>query len=117
MIKTKGVYEPVSKGDGVRVLVTRYWPRGVKKEKTDCWMRDLAPSPALIKKWKSGAVVWGVFEREYRAEYREDARRAAFAELADLIRGGRGAVTLLCTCKEEDPCHRKILKRMLEKGG
>ena len=30
--------------DGTRILVMRYWPRGVKREQFHIWMRDLAPS-------------------------------------------------------------------------
>nr|WP_264358333.1 DUF488 family protein [Parachlamydia acanthamoebae] len=30
-IKLKRVYDPVSKDDGLRILVERLWPRGIKK--------------------------------------------------------------------------------------
>ena len=45
----KRVYEPVSKVDGVRVLVDRLWPRGLSKESAAVkyWLRDLAPSNEL----------------------------------------------------------------------
>ena len=31
MAKTKSVYDPVEPSDGDRVLVARYWPRGISK--------------------------------------------------------------------------------------
>jgi uncharacterized protein YeaO (DUF488 family) len=31
MIRLKRVYDPASNDDGVRILVERLWPRGVKK--------------------------------------------------------------------------------------
>ncbi|MEJ2776187.1 DUF488 family protein, partial [Sulfolobaceae archaeon RB850M] len=32
MIKVKRVYDPLEKDDGIRILVDRLWPRGVKKD-------------------------------------------------------------------------------------
>ncbi|MGH7141400.1 MAG: DUF488 domain-containing protein, partial [Minisyncoccia bacterium] len=32
MIKTKRAYEPAARGDGLRILVDRLWPRGVSRE-------------------------------------------------------------------------------------
>jgi uncharacterized protein YeaO (DUF488 family) len=32
MVSVKCVYEPAVLSDGVRVLVERLWPRGIKKE-------------------------------------------------------------------------------------
>ena len=51
-IKIKRIYDPPADDDGLRVLVDRLWPRGVKKEKAgiDYWAKDLAPTIAL-RKW------------------------------------------------------------------
>ena len=70
MIKTKSIYDPKSIDDGFRVLVTRYWPRGVKKEAVDIWFKDLGPAPALIKLWKAGKITWSEFrsKKEYGAQ-------------------------------------------------
>ena len=50
MVRIKRVYEEAAKQDGYRVLVDRLWPRGMKKEaaKIDLWMKDIAPSDALM---------------------------------------------------------------------
>ena len=32
MIQLKRAYEPASRSDGIRYLVERLWPRGLKKE-------------------------------------------------------------------------------------
>jgi uncharacterized protein YeaO (DUF488 family) len=42
MIQIKRVYDPPAKTDGVRFLVERLWPRGVKKArlKLDDWLKD-----------------------------------------------------------------------------
>lgn len=52
MIQVKRVYEAGSEEDGVRFLVERLWPRGIKKEDlaVEGWLKDLAPSTKL-RKW------------------------------------------------------------------
>ncbi len=116
MVKTKSIYDDPSKDDGLRVLVTRYWPRGVRKDEQDFWIRDLGPSPALIKAWKSGAITWGEFKRSYLDEYGSVEKKAALKSLKDIVRATKGRdVTLLCTCREEGNCHRRLLKDMVKR--
>ncbi|MBI5827022.1 MAG: DUF488 family protein [Deltaproteobacteria bacterium] len=134
MIKTRSIYSQKSEDDGVRVLVTRYWPRGVKKDAIDRWFRDLGPAPELIRLWKSGEIAWERFRKEYLDEYRSLDKSVLLKELKDFIRGagesagsgGKGTVgrrgagvgrdaTLLCTCRMDERCHRDILKELLEK--
>jgi uncharacterized protein YeaO (DUF488 family) len=49
LIEIKRVYERPSRGDGVRILVDRLWPRGLRKEDAhlDLWSKDIAPTPSL----------------------------------------------------------------------
>ncbi|MFQ5736525.1 MAG: DUF488 domain-containing protein [Thermodesulfobacteriota bacterium] len=112
MVKTRSIYDPASKDEGVRVLVTRYWPRGVKKERQDYWFRDLGPAPELIKAWKAGGLEWDEFVRRYRAEFSSMEKMESLSELKSLVKEARGKVTLLCTCRDER-CHRVLLKEML----
>ena len=46
MIKLKRAYDSSSNDDGIRFLVERLWPRGVKKTtpRLDAWLKDVAPS-------------------------------------------------------------------------
>lgn len=113
MVKTKSIYDPKSGDDGLRVLVTRYWPRGVKKEEQDRWFKDLGPQAELIKAWKAGAIGWDVFRKSYLAEFSSESKKEKLRELKALVKAARGDVTLLCTCREEDRCHRKLLKELL----
>lgn len=114
MIKTKSVYGPRSAEDGARVLVSRYWPRGVKKEAVDRWFKDLGPSPGLIKSWKAGELTWGEFKSRYAKEHASEDWKKAFGELKDFLSGLKGKdATLLCTCREGEHCHRDILNDML----
>jgi len=116
-VKTKSIYDKEDEADGFRVLVTRYWPRGVKKERADLWVRGLGPSPELIKDWKKGAIEWDEFRKRYEKEFRDEEKGKLLAELGRAAReSGAKRATLLCTCREEAVCHRRILKSMLERG-
>jgi uncharacterized protein YeaO (DUF488 family) len=48
-IRLKRVYEPPARDDGVRILVDRLWPRGLRKDDVhfDQWRKDLAPTTPL----------------------------------------------------------------------
>lgn len=113
MVKTKSIYDPASEEDGLRVLVTRYWPRGVKKEAVDKWMRALGPEADLIKAYKSGTVAWPEFKKRYKAEFSSDEKKSLLKELKSLIKSTKENVTLICICRDEAVCHRKVLKEML----
>lgn len=115
MVKTKSIYDEKEDKDGYRVLVTRFWPRGVKKERADVWVKELGPSPGLIRQWKDGKIEWTEFKKKYLEEHRHDEKKKeAFGELKKIIKEAKGGVTLLCTCRDE-MCHRVILKDMLKK--
>ncbi|TAN63651.1 DUF488 family protein [bacterium] len=115
VIKTKSVYGIKSKDDGLRVLVTRYWPRGVKKQAVSVWLRGLGPKPELIKLWKDEKIKWVEFKKRYLAEFVGDEKKMFFSELESIVQVEGGQVTLLCACKEDVNCHRSLLKEMLEK--
>lgn len=115
MIKTKSVYGIKSKDDGLRVLVTRYWPRGVKKQAVSVWLCGLGPQPELIKLWKDEKIKWPEFKKRYLAEFASDEKMGLFIELEGIVKAESGTVTLLCACKEDVNCHRSLLKEMLEK--
>jgi uncharacterized protein YeaO (DUF488 family) len=54
MIRLKRVYDLAKNDDGVRFLIERLWPRGVKKTDLplDAWLKDVAPSTEL-RRWFS----------------------------------------------------------------
>jgi uncharacterized protein YeaO (DUF488 family) len=110
----KSIYDPKSSDDGLRVLVMRYWPRGIRKEKVDVWLRDLGTSKQLIKDWKSGKLTWPRFKARYIAELKDQNKHDMILELAK--RSKTGKLTLLCSCREATRCHRAILKDQVEKA-
>jgi len=75
VIRVKRVYEEASPSDGIRVLVDRLWPRGLKKEEVrmDAWLRDLAPSNELRKWFHSHPED----EQEFRKRYVRELHGAA----------------------------------------
>jgi uncharacterized protein YeaO (DUF488 family) len=110
-IRTKRVYEPPAPSDGVRVLVMRYWPRGIRREKVDVWLRELAPVIPLLRSYLDGAITWAQYQPRYRAGLRRPQAQTALAEVRRLAR--RGPVTLLCGCPDPRRCHRTLLQRHL----
>lgn len=74
-IKVKRVYDPPEEGDGLRILVDRLWPRGLKKAdaQIDVWAKELAPSPHLR--------AWFSHEEPKFSEF----RKCYFKELTDRL--------------------------------
>jgi uncharacterized protein YeaO (DUF488 family) len=51
MIRTKRTYDKHEAKDGLRILVDKLWPHGLKKTdvKMDLWQKDIASSTSLRK--------------------------------------------------------------------
>lgn len=99
MIRTKRVYEPLQRSDGVRVLVDRLWPRGLSKEKAkvDLWLKDIAPSDGLRKWFAHDPARWEAFRRKYRAELKANPEPV---RILKRLERERGAVTLIFAASE-----------------
>nr|WP_243719516.1 DUF488 domain-containing protein [Actinomadura sp. KC06] len=116
-VRLRRVYEPVSSGDGKRILVDRVWPRGLSKEKArlDEWAKDVAPSTGL-RKWYGHCVdKFDEFTRRYEAELDEPERAAALGRLRELA--GQGPVTLLTATRDVDHSQAAVLAELLRHGG
>ncbi|MFQ5933314.1 MAG: DUF488 domain-containing protein [Dehalococcoidia bacterium] len=118
MIKTKSIYhDPIEPEDGYRLLVMRYWPRGVRKAQVHGWLKDLGPSSTLLREYRQGLVDWQTFVLRYRNEVMDaELGRALLAKVKQLERS-HGTVTLLCQedlSKLDNHCHREILKELLD---
>ena len=114
-IGIKRVYEPVSPADGVRVLVDRLWPRGLRKEEAAVkfWLRDLAPSKELREWFHANPEAWRLFRKRYLKELVAPAASAAVEKLYGLVEGKR-KVTLLYASKNEEHNNAIVLKDLLE---
>ncbi len=85
-VKIARVYDDTPVQDGMRVLVDRVWPRGLKKEAAhlDQWAKDVAPSPELRTWYGHDPAKFEEFRRRYAAELKEPERAEAFAGLREL---------------------------------
>lgn len=111
----KRVYEAPAEGDGTRILVDRLWPRGVARDKAriDLWLKDIAPSDALRKRFHGKPEDWELFCAAYAEELL--AVPAAVQELRDRIRSG--PVTLLYAARDERHNNAVALRLWLERQG
>ncbi len=112
MIQLKRVYEAAGPEDGVRFLVERLWPRGVKKEalKIDGWLKELAPSDRLRRWFGHDPARW----LEFRRRYFEELDRAAEAWEPLLAKARRGRVTLVFSARDAEHNNAVALKEYLE---
>lgn len=109
MIKTERVYEHNGSQRGYRVLVDRLWPRGIKKEKVDLWLKGIAPSDELRKWYLHEPEKWPEFKKRYYQELKDnpDVER-----LLDIAR--KKDVLLLFASKEEKINNAVALKEYLD---
>ena len=114
-VRTKSVYEPAEPAEGRRVLVTRYWPRGVPRGAADEYARALAPSEELLRAFKEGRIDWWTFRKRYLEEMKAPEPQGEVRRLAALA--STRPVTLLCVCREESRCHRSLLRELIAKTG
>ena len=114
MIRIKRVYNQPDRSDGVRILVDRVWPRGLRKILTriDHWRWDLAPSPALRKWFRHDPRKWGEFRRRYRNELKGRGKLEELQGLADRAR--RETITLLFGADDEEHNNAVVIKEILE---
>jgi uncharacterized protein YeaO (DUF488 family) len=112
MIKLKRVYEPTSSRDGMRVLVERLWPRGIKKSalKLDTWLKDIAPSDGLRRWFGHDAKKWEGFRDRYFAEL--DANPQAWEAIGKAA--VRGRVTFVYSSHDTEHNNVVALKDYIE---
>jgi uncharacterized protein YeaO (DUF488 family) len=69
-LRIKRVYKPPDDEDGARALVDRLWPRGLSRERAqiDLWLKDIAPSDALRRRFHGDPTGWEAFTTAYSAE-------------------------------------------------
>ncbi len=108
-IRIKRVYEPPRAEDGIRVLVDRLWPRGLRKEqaRVDLWAKELAPSANLRQRFHQK----GDFTA-FRKEYRLEIDRKALDNLLERVKPG--PVTLLYASKNERENNALVLMQLMQ---
>jgi len=111
----KRVYAPAERGDGLRVLVDRLWPRGISKDKgkIDLWLKDVSLSDALRRRAHADPSTWDAFVLDYAHELASEPALSAAEELRKHLR--KGPVTLLYAARDEEHNNAVALKRLLER--
>ena len=125
MLKTKSVYEPIRKDDGLRILATRFRGRGMRTTRYHVWMACLGPTERLLRTGDGASNERG-WDKRYRDQMLgKDAREPKNRVIRDrgqkftlrLIKhlAKRQNVTLMCHCPEDAThCHRFLLHDLIK---
>ena len=107
------VYDEPAPDDGLRVLVDRLWPRGMRKEdpRIGLWAKDVAPSTELRRWYGHDPAKSAEFARRYREEL---STVPGDAVLADLVtRARQSTVTLVTATKDLELSQAKVLRDLI----
>ena len=113
-LRVNRVYKPPDDGDGARILVDRLWPRGLSRERAqiDLWLKQIAPSDVLRRRFHNDPAGWEEFKAAYSAELGQPAVREAVQRLVDRLT--REPVTLLFAARNDTRNNAVALKEWLE---
>ena len=111
-IKVKRVYDDPSAEDGIRILVDRLWPRGLKKEaaRLDDWLKEIAPSNELRKWFGHDPDRW----EEFKVRYFHELERQNEAINKIREKASSSTVTLLFAARDETHNNAVALREYLE---
>lgn len=123
-VKIKRIYATAEPSDGMRVLVDRLWPRGIKKADAaiDLWAKNAAPSAGLRAAWHADirgheAAHFAAFAEGYLAELASGEASDAVDHLVELARLSP-RVTLLYGARDEHTNHAMVLRdEVLRRAG
>jgi len=112
VVTIKRAYEEPESSDGIRILVDRLWPRGKTKEalKIKEWMRDIAPTPELIKWFGHDPSKWLKFKVKYKEQL--EKKGDLINKLKQL--SIQGILTLVYSAKDTEHNNAVVLKEALE---
>jgi uncharacterized protein YeaO (DUF488 family) len=114
MIRIRRVYDPVSPGENYKVLVDRFWPRGISKEEArwDEWIREISPSNDLRKWFNHDPGKWEEFRKIYKEELAD--KSGLLKKLKDLELK-HGTLTLLYSASDTEYNNAVALREFLMK--
>ena len=122
-LRTFQIGAPPKRGEGLRIGATRRPPRGVPRNRWrrggyfDVWFPVVAPTVALLSRFKGtdfdDPVVRRRFFDAYRRELRRPPAKHGVSVLAALA--GRTAIAIGCFCPDDHRCHRSVLRAEIVK--
>lgn len=113
---------PVKRGQGLRIGTVRYPPRGVRKSDYvrlglfDVWLPSVAPSRALLQRFRAEGYSPAAYRRFCAAYERELLGNADGRQTVELLAvlATRIPISIGCHCEDERGCHRSHLRRLIE---
>jgi uncharacterized protein YeaO (DUF488 family) len=109
MIKVKRVYESKELDDGRWILVERLWPRGIKREKIDLWLKDIAPSTELRVWFSHDPAKWEEFQKKYFSELEKNKAVEQIFKMAST-----GNITLVYSARDTQRNSAVALQKYLQ---
>ncbi|MGH3701514.1 MAG: DUF488 domain-containing protein [Pseudonocardiaceae bacterium] len=112
-VRVRRVYDRTEPDEGVRVLVDRVWPRGLRKDgaNLDEWTRDVAPSTELRKWYSHDPEKFDQFRSQYRRELENPTKRAALEHLRTLLESN--PLTLFTATTDVEHSNATVLAELL----
>ena len=109
------VYDDARLTMGARLLVDRFWPRGIGKDDLELegWIREVAPSTELRKWFGHDPDRWEEFRHRYRAEL--DDNKEAVERCLAWCR--KGPVVLLYGARIRDRNQSVMLREIFARDG
>ena len=87
----------------------------MKKDRFDEWVRALSPSRELLFSYRRGRIDWDGFTAAFIGELSDNPE--ALETIWALRQASKTKnVTLLCYEKEGAPCHRHIVRELIERS-
>lgn len=119
-VHTAQAGSPRQRGEGLRIGVVRFLPRGVskrdyaRKNYFDVWLPSLAPSRPLLSRFLKSGVPITTFFRQFRKEMEGTEPRQVIKLLAEIAK--RTPIAICCYCEDEARCHRSVLIELICKA-
>jgi uncharacterized protein YeaO (DUF488 family) len=112
-VRVRRVYDQVESDDGIRILVDRIWPRGLRKDAAalDEWAKEVAPSTELRKWYGHVPERFAEFEARYRDELATPPAQAALDHLRALAQDA--TLTLLTATRDVHHSQAAVLADLL----
>lgn len=69
-LKLKRIHQAIEKEDGFRIFIESFWPKDLAKDTQtfDLWLKDIAPSEALLEWFEHHPRRWKEFNSRYGKE-------------------------------------------------
>ncbi len=109
MIRIKRVYDKNTDADYKKILIDGLWPRGIKRDNIDIWLKEIAPSKDLREWYSHNADRWEEFKKRYNNELENSKYVNEIINLS-----GKYNITLLYATKDEEHSNALVLYNFLK---